>query len=227
VTYIFASNVPELIPFILFVMFKIPLPLTVMQILAIDLGTDLIPALGLGAEAPEPGIMNHPPRSQNERLINTRLFIRSYVFLGGIEAALCMAAYYFLYWTSGWRWGMPLAAGGPVYIMATTMCLAGIVASQVGNVFCCRTDRESIFKVGFFKNKLVLFGIASEITLILIFVYTPFFQRVFGTAPLALKDWVFLLTFSPIILLLEEGRKWFIRRRPIGKITIPLKASSI
>jgi P-type Ca2+ transporter type 2C len=225
VTYIFASNVPELIPFILFVMFKIPLPLTVMQILAIDLGTDLIPALGLGVEAPEPGNMNHPPRSPNERLINTRLFIRSYLFLGMIEAALCMAAYYFLYWISGWRWGMPMAASGPVYIMATTMCLAGIVASQVGNVFCCRTDRESVFKVGFFKNKLVLAGIVSEIALILIFVYTPFFQKVFGTAPLGLKDWVFLLTFSPIILLLEEGRKWFIRRRPRGKTNVPLKES--
>jgi Ca2+-transporting ATPase len=227
VTYIFASNVPELIPFILFVMFKIPLPLTVMQILAIDLGTDLIPALGLGVEAPEPGIMNHPPRSPNERLINTRLFLRSYLFLGGIEAALCMAAYYFLYWTSGWRWGTPMAASGPVYIMATTMCLAGIVAVQVGNVFCCRTDRQSIFKVGFFKNKLVLFGIFSEIVLILVFVYTPFFQRVFGTAPLGLKDWVFLLTFSPIILLLEEGRKWLIRRRPPGKTSTPLQAATI
>jgi Ca2+-transporting ATPase len=227
VTYIFASNVPELIPFILFVMFKIPLPLTVMQILAIDLGTDLIPALGLGVEAPEPGIMNHPPRSKNERLINTGLFLRSYLFLGGIEAALCMAAYYFLYWTSGWRWGTPMAASGPVYVMATTMCLAGIVAVQIGNVFCCRTDRQSIFKVGFFKNKLVLFGIFSEIALILVFVYTPFFQRVFGTAPLGLKDWVFLLTFSPIILLLEEGRKWFIRRRPLGKTSTPLQAATI
>jgi P-type Ca2+ transporter type 2C len=213
VTYIFASNVPELIPFILFVLFKIPLPLTVMQILAIDLGTDLIPALGLGVEAPEPGIMSHPPRSKDERLINSGLFIRSYVFLGLIEASLCMVAYFFLYWTHGWRWGMPLAASGHVYIMATTMCLAGIVTAQVGNVFCCRTDRASIFKVGFFSNKLVLAGIVSEITLIFIFVNTPFFQKVFGLAPLGLKDWLFLFTFSPIILLMEEVRKRFIRRK--------------
>jgi Ca2+-transporting ATPase len=97
---------------------------------------------------------------------------------------------------------------------------------MMGNVFCCRTDRESIFKVGFFKNKLVLAGVICEIALILAFVYMPFFQRVFGTAPLGLKDWVFLLTFSPIILLLEEGRKWLIRRRPIGKITSPLKVAN-
>ncbi len=69
VAYIFTSNVPELVPFILFVLFKIPLALTVMQILAIDLGTDMIPALALGTEAPEPGIMNRPPRSQKERLV--------------------------------------------------------------------------------------------------------------------------------------------------------------
>jgi Ca2+-transporting ATPase len=216
VTYIFASNVPELIPFILFVMFKIPLPLTVMQILAIDLGTDLIPALGLGVEAPEPGIMNQPPRSRDERLINSGLFIRSYVFLGLIEASLCMMAYFFLYWAHGWRPGMTLAAGGPVYIMATTMCLAGIVAAQVGNVFCCRTERASIFKVGFFSNKLVLAGIATEIALILTFVYTPFFQKIFGLAPLDFKDWLLLLTFGPVILLLEEGRKRLLRRKRLG-----------
>ena len=72
VAYIFTSNIPELVPFILFVLFKIPLALTVMQILAIDLGTDMVPALALGTEAPEPGIMNRPPRSQKERLRDTR-----------------------------------------------------------------------------------------------------------------------------------------------------------
>ena len=233
VTYIFASNVPEIIPFILFVMFKIPLPLTVMQILAIDLGTDLVPALGLGVEAPEPGIMNRPPRPQSERLINTKLFIRAYGFLGMIEATLCMVAYYFLYWTNGVSWGTfvppnnPVYAfpNGPVYILATTMCLAGIVTAQIGNVFCCRTDRESIFKVGLFSNKLVLWGIISEIALIFIFVYTPFFQNVFGLAPIGLKDWALLFTFGPIILLLEEGRKWFVRRQPKGKINVPSRES--
>ncbi len=86
VTYIFTSNIPELVPFLLFVIFRIPLPLTVMQILAIDLGTDMIPALALGTEAPEPGIMNRPPRPRNERLLNRKVLIRSYLFLGSIQA---------------------------------------------------------------------------------------------------------------------------------------------
>jgi Ca2+-transporting ATPase len=235
VTYIFASNVPEIIPFILFVMFKIPLPLTVMQILAIDLGTDLVPALGLGVEAPEPGTMNRPPRPQSERLINTKLFIRAYGFLGMIEATLCMVAYYFLYWSHGVSWwtlvppnkppSIYAYPNGPVYILATTMCLAGIVTAQIGNVFCCRTDRESIFKVGLFSNKLVLWGIISEIALIFIFVYTPFFQKIFGLAPIGLKDWVLLFTFGPVILLLEEGRKFLLRRQPRGKANIPSRES--
>ncbi|MCL6584800.1 MAG: HAD-IC family P-type ATPase [bacterium] len=222
VTYIFASNVPEIVPFILFVLFKIPLPLTVMQILAVDLGTDLVPALGLGVEAPEPGTMSRPPRPQNERMINTKLFLRAYGFLGMIEAILCMLGYYFIYWTHGLSWGtlIPPANNpayvypdGAVYIMATTMCLAGIVTAQVGNVFCCRTEQESIFKVGLLSNKLVLVGIITEITLILLFIYSPFFQKIFGLAPIGLKEWALLATFGPIILILEEGRKWLLRRR--------------
>jgi magnesium-transporting ATPase (P-type) len=104
VTYIFASNVPEIIPFILFVLFKIPLPLTIMQILAVDLGTDLLPALGLGAERPEPGVMNQPPRSLNKRLLDPPLLLRAYGFLGIIEAVACMAGYFFVYYSSGWNW---------------------------------------------------------------------------------------------------------------------------
>jgi Ca2+-transporting ATPase len=111
VAYIFTSNVPELVPFVLFVMFDIPLALTVMQILAIDLGTDMLPALALGTEAPEPGIMNRPPRSQKERLVTGKLLLRAMVFLGSIQAAACMAAFFFLYWTFGWRPGMPLGIG--------------------------------------------------------------------------------------------------------------------
>jgi len=113
VAYIFTSNVPELIPFVLFVLFKIPLALTVMQILAIDLGTDMLPALALGTEAPEPGIMERPPRSQKERLVTGRLLVRSQLFLGTIQSAACMAAFFFLYWSFGWRPGMTLGIDDP------------------------------------------------------------------------------------------------------------------
>ncbi len=211
VTYIFASNIPEIIPFILFVLFKIPLPLTIMQILAVDLGTDLLPALGLGAESPEPGVMNQPPRSSKKRLLDPPLLLRAYGFLGIIEALACMAGYFFIYYSSGWRPGMELISSGPIYLKATTMCLAGIIATQIGNVFACRTERESVFKIGFLNNRSVLLGIAAELVIINIIVYFPPFQKIFNTFSLDPVDWAFLLAFPPIIFLAEEGRKYLIR----------------
>jgi len=212
VTYIFASNIPEIVPFIAFVLFRIPLPLTVMQILAVDLGTDVVPALGLGVEPPEEGIMNQPPRPRNKRLLDFPLIARAYFFLGPIEAALCMAGFFFAYWLRGWEWGLPMPSDGITYITATTMSLAGIVASQIGNVFACRTDKGSVFSAGFFKNRLVLFGIGAEILLILLLTYTPFMQRVFGLSPLSIAEWMFLLSFPVIVLLFEEIRKLAARR---------------
>jgi len=212
VTYIFASNIPEIVPFIAFVLFKIPLPLTVMQILAVDLGTDMVPALGLGTEPPEPGIMNKPPRTRNKRLLDLPLLLRAYCFLGPMEAIACMVGFFFIYFQYGWRPGLVMPDSGIVYLTATTMSLAGIVATQIGNVFACRTERESVFKVGFFKNKLVLLGIVSELVIITTLVYTPFLQRIFGLAPLGLKQWGFLFAFAPILFLVEEGRKWIVRK---------------
>ncbi|MBU6391238.1 MAG: HAD-IC family P-type ATPase [Planctomycetes bacterium] len=211
-TYIFASNIPEIVPFIAFVLFKIPLPLTVMQILAVDLGTDMVPALGLGAEPPEPGIMDKPPRPRNKRLLDLSLLLRAYCFLGPMEAAACMAGFFFIYYQHGWVLGREMEDSGIIYLTATTMSLAGIIATQIGNVFACKTGRESVFKIGFFNNKLVLMGIASELAIISALIYTPFLQRIFGLAPIGLREWGFLFAFTPILFLMEEIRKWIMRK---------------
>lgn len=216
VTYIFASNIPEVVPFIAFVLLKVPLPLTVMQILAVDVGTDLVPALALGAEPPEPGIMERPPRPRGKRLLDMPLLLRAYGFLGPIEAMACMAGYLFVYLQSGWRPGMAMPGSGVVYLTATTMTLAGIVATQIGNVFACRTERESVFKVGLFSNRLVLLGIASELAIISALIYIPPLREVFGLAPLGPREWAFLLAFAPLLLMVEEVRKGLVRRwRPL------------
>ncbi len=207
VTYIFASNVPELVPYLAFVLLGIPLPLTVMQILAVDLGTDLLPALALGAEPPEPGVMDQPPRARSERLLGARLLLHAYGFLGAAEAVFALASFFWTYWLTGWRPGMPMAATGALYRRATTMTLAGIVAAQVGNVFACRTDRESVFRAGFFGNPLVFVGIAAELGLLLLLIVTPPLAEVFGLATLGVSEWGFLLWIPPAMLLLEEGRK--------------------
>ena len=207
VTYIFASNVPELVPYLAFGLLGIPLPLTVMQILAVDLGTDLLPALALGAEPPEPGVMDQPPRARGERLLGARRLLHAYGFLGAAEALLALAAFFWTYWLTGWRPGMPMAATGVLYRRATTMTLAAIVATQVGNVFACRTDRESVFRAGFFGNPYVFAGIAAELGLLLALIMTPPVAEVFGLVPLGVAEWGFLLWMPPAMLLLEEGRK--------------------
>jgi P-type Ca2+ transporter type 2C len=183
-----------------------------MQILAVDLGTDLVPALGLGTEPPEPGTMDQPPRPKNKRLLDLPLLLRAYCFLGPIEAIAGMAGFFFIYFEHGWKPGLTMADSGAIYAAATTMSLAAIVATQIGNVFACRTDRESVFRAGIFANKLVLWGIATELAIVSVLVYAPPLQRIFGLAPLTIKEWGLLFMFPPILLLMEEARKRIVRR---------------
>ena len=224
VTYIFASNVPELVPFLAFVLLGIPLPLTLMQILAVDLGTDVVPALALGAEPAEPGVMDRPPRARGDRLLGAGRLLRAYGFLGVVEAALALGAFFWTYRVAGWRPGGPLAASGDLYRRATTMTLAGIVAAQVGNVFACRTDRESVFRVGLGTNRLVLAGIAAELGVLLLLILLPPLAWLFGLAPLAFAEWGILLLFPPAVFLLEEARKGVVRwARPARVAPAPEK----
>jgi magnesium-transporting ATPase (P-type) len=212
VTYIFASNIPEIVPFIAFVLFRIPLPLTVMQILAVDLGTDLLPALALGAETPEPDVMRRPPRSRRERLLNLPTLLRAYGWLGMIEATLALGGYFFAYWLAGWRHGMPMPSSGIVYATATTMSLAGIVACQIGNAFACRSSHQTSWRLGFSGNRLLLIGIIVEVALLLLLIYAPPLQSVFGLAPLGIEHWSLLAAFGPLLFICEEVRK-AVRRR--------------
>ena len=231
ITYIFASNIPEIIPYLAFILFRIPLPLTIIQILAVDLGTDMVPALGLGAERPLPEVMNRPPRSPEEKLLNLPLLLRAYLFLGPIEAIAGMAGYFAILFSAGWAWGTMLSPNDPVYLQATTACLTAIVITQVGNVFACRSNRESAFSIGFFTNRMILWGIAAEITLILFIVYHPWGNLIFGTAPLPLWVWLFLVPFAPLLLLAEEGRKALVRRAaakvPEPEAAPPLSATAV
>ncbi|MFB0919647.1 MAG: cation-transporting P-type ATPase, partial [Oscillospiraceae bacterium] len=213
-TYILNSNMPEAVPciFYLFSGGVIPLPLTVMQVLAIDLGTDMVPAIALGTELPEHGIMDRPPRPRKESLLNRPLMFRAFLWLGVLESAFAMLSFYFLYHQFGWP-TVPMQSSGSVYMMATTMTLAAIVFCQIGMVFNCRTERESVFKVGIFKNRMVLIGILVELSLLSILVYAPFTHKLFNTAPLRLVDWAFLLIWPVVIIALEEIRKAIVRSR--------------
>lgn len=214
--YIFTSNTPEAVPFILFAFSggRIPLALNILQILSIDLGTDLVPALALGAEPPEPGIMDRPPRKLSEHAITPGLLARAYLFLGLIQSAAAMAAFYFLFWTNGYpgRWtGLP--TDGALYRAATSMTLAAVVVTQVGNLFAQRTTRQSGFRAGWGGNRLLWAGVATEIALLLLIVYVPALQGVFGTAGIPLSGWLFLLPLAPALFIADEARKALLRRQ--------------
>jgi magnesium-transporting ATPase (P-type) len=211
--YIFNSNTPEAVPSAAFLFSKgrIPLPLTVMQILSIDLGTDMLPALGLGTEKPEEGIMDRPPRSLKETLLNKRIMMLGFLWYGAIESIASLGAYFFVNLRNGWP-NVPLASSGIIYRQATTMALASIVFCQIGVVLCARTEKESLFKVGFFTNKRVIFGIVFEILLINAIIYMPFLQSIFQTAAIGLKDWAFLVVLPFPIIIVDEIRKAIVRK---------------
>jgi Ca2+-transporting ATPase len=216
ISYIFTSNTPEAVPFILWALSRarIPLALGVMEILAIDLGTDMVPALALGDEPPEPGLMDRPPRDLGEHIITGSLLVRAYLFLGLIQSLAAMAAFYFQYWINGY-WGqwLDLPSTGMLYQSATAMALGAVVATQIGNLFAQRTERTSAFRLGWFSNRMVWIGIASELLLISVIVYVPFFQEAIGTAAFPLQNWLFLFAWTPSLLLADELRKALVRRR--------------
>ena len=211
-TYVLVHNVAELIPFLAFALFWIPLPLTPIQALAIDMGTDSLTALGLGVEEPHPQAMLQPPRSQNERLMNLPLALRAYLFLGVIEAAAAMAAFFFVLKGGGWTYGQRMAPNDPVYLTATTACLNAIIVMQIVNVFLCRSSVRSVFARGIFSNRLILWGVVIEIGLVVVIDYTPWGNLVLGTAAVSGELWLFMVPFAAGMLVLEELRKWFVRR---------------
>lgn len=193
---------------------RIPLGLTIMQILCIDLGTDMVPALGLGAERPEPGLMDRPPRSPGEHVITRSMLLRAYGFLGLLSGAAAMAAFFAHYWMNGYagRW-LDLPASGQIYRAATALALASVVATHIGNLFAHRTSRLSIFQMDLFGNRLLWIGVASELVFLCLVVYTPGLQWVFGTAPIPAREWGVLVAMAPLLLVADELRKAFLRRR--------------
>jgi P-type Ca2+ transporter type 2C len=210
VTYIFTSNTAEAAPFIFFAFSggRIPLGLTVMEVLSIDLGADIVPGLALGVDPPEEGVMDRPPRSPDEHIITRPLLLRAFMCLGLVQGLVAVAAFYFQYWTNGY-WGqwLDLPSKGLLYQSATAMTLAAIVVTQMGNLFAQRSERTSVFRSQLFANRLVWVAVAVALAIVSMIIYAPFFQRLFNTAGFPASNWLFLLAVSPLVLLADELRK--------------------
>ena len=222
VVYIFSHATPEVVPFLVFALSggAVPLPLTVLQILAIDLGTELLPAVALGRERAEPGLMNRPPRRRTEGLVRRSMLTRAWLFLGLIEAALVLAGFFWVLGGAGWAPGDAVDAGSPLhdaYLTATTMTFAGIVACQIGTAFASRTERASLRSIGVLSNRLLLWGIAFEVAFTAAIVYVPWLQGIFGTRPLGAHEVGVLLTFPLVVWGADELRRAWRRRHEPGQ----------
>ncbi|MEU6379850.1 cation-transporting P-type ATPase [Streptomyces sp. NPDC046909] len=213
--YLFSHNIAELVPILAATFAGFPLvPITAVQILAIDLGSDVLPALALGAEPPEPDVMDRPPRSKRERLFSTAVMGRI-LFLGGIQSFGVCAVFFWHIHASGIPYA-DFTEDTTVYREAITMVQAGIVVSQFFNALAVRTDRQSVFRIGLLSNPWLLAAGCFGIALMAAISYAPPLQAVFHTAPLAAADWAVLAGFGALLLAAEETRKWWLRHRRPG-----------
>ncbi|MEY3464392.1 MAG: hypothetical protein RLZZ468_2170 [Cyanobacteriota bacterium] len=215
--YVLASNVAEMLPFLAMLSLAIPAALNVLQILAVDLGTDLLPALGLGAEPPAAGVMRRPPRRRDQPLLDRPLLLRAYLVLGLTEALAALGAYLLAWHSQGVGWGelrqwAPLLlhhrAPAAVVLLqrqASSLCFAAIVAGQIGAVLACRNRGWQEWH----RNPLLWGGIAVEIAFTALLVLWPALAEPFGMAPFP-RAWLGWLLLPPLLVLLADG--WHRRR---------------
>ena len=192
-TYHLTDNVAELAPFVIWALSggAIPLVLSVLQILALDIGTDLLPALALGAERPEPGTMRRPPRPRHARLLDRRVLGRAFGFLGPIEAVVSLSllpigAALFL----GWHAGAPLPDAGDAARPLSTLVFASIVTMQMANAFACRSTPASLMSIGPLSNRLLVGAVAVEAAILLCFIHIPPVARLLGMRALTPQQWI-------------------------------------
>jgi magnesium-transporting ATPase (P-type) len=216
--YLFSHNIAELTPILAATFVGFPLvPITALQILAIDLGSDVLPALALGAEPPEPGIMDRPPRPPSERLFNSAV-VRRFLFLGLIQSVGVVFAFFWRIHSAHLAFS-DFTINNETYREAITMTQAGIVLSQFFNGFSVRTDEQSVFKVGLFSNLPLVGAELFGLVIISAISYLPALQNVFHTAPLTVYDWLMLAAFGLVLLIADELRKAYLRARKRPAIT--------
>ncbi len=218
--YLFAHATPEVTPFLVFALAggAIPLPLTVLQLLAFDVGTETLPALALGREPAEPGLMRRPPRKRSEGVIRPGMLVRAWLFLGLLCASLQMAGFFFVLGGAGWSPGDPTGSGDSLhhaYQQATTMTFLGMVMGQVGTAFAARTEHASLRSIGFLSNRLLLWGIVFELLLAALIIYAPPLQALLDTAALEPHMVLFTLPFPFVVWGSDELRRWYLRRRAV------------
>jgi len=211
VYYVYTHNWAELVAFVAFVLLQTPLPLLVIQVLAIDLGMDVLPSLALIMEPPEPDVMMKPPRKSGTRLINVSTLLKG-LYVGVVVSVGAIYWAFHVWGIEGWVLGQSTVNDAVVYARGTTIVMVGIMMGQLGNLFSARTSSLSAFRLSPFRNRWIFPGILGQFAIMAAIIYIPFLQPLFGTAPLLPLDLLVLLLLAPAALLLEELRKMLTRK---------------
>ncbi|XP_051920949.1 sodium/potassium-transporting ATPase subunit alpha-3b isoform X1 [Hippocampus zosterae] len=240
IAYTLTSNIPEITPFLLFIIVNIPLPLGTITILCIDLGTDMVPAISLAYEAAESDIMKRQPRNPfRDKLVNERLISIAYGQIGMIQALGGFFSYFVILAENGF---LPSRLVGIrldwddracndledsygqqwtyeqrkiVEFTCHTAFFVSIVVVQWADVIICKTRRNSVFQQGM-KNKILIFGLFEETALAAFLSYCPGMDVALRMYPLKPSWWFCAFPYSFLIFVYDEIRKLLIRRNPGG-----------
>jgi len=242
IAYTLTSNIPEISPFLLFILADVPLPLGTVTILCIDLGTDMVPAISMAYEFAESDIMKRQPRNPfTDKLVNERLISMAYGQIGMIQASAGFFVYFVImcengFWPStllglrrhwdsqavndledsyGQEW--TYADRKKLEFTCHTAFFVSIVIVQWADLIICKTRKLSVFQQGM-KNHFMNFGLVFETVLACILSYTPGMDKGLRMYPLKINWWLPALPFSVLIFCYDETRKFLLRRNPGGWI---------
>jgi len=242
IAYTLTSNIPEISPFLLFILADVPLPLGTVTILCIDLGTDMVPAISMAYEFAESDIMKRQPRNPfTDKLVNERLISMAYGQIGMIQASAGFFVYFVImcengFWPStllglrrSWdsqavndledSYGQEWTYADRKILEYTchTAFFVSIVIVQWADLIICKTRKLSVFQQGM-KNHFMNFGLVFETVLACILSYTPGMDKGLRMYPLKFNWWLPAIPFSILIFCYDETRKFLLRRNPGGWI---------
>ena len=242
IAYTLTSNIPEISPFLLFILLDIPLPLGTVTILCIDLGTDMVPAISMAYEEAESDIMKRMPRNPfTDKLVNERLISMAYGQIGMIQASAGFFVYLVILAENGFlpsrilgirkewdskavndlqdSYGQEWTYGDRKILEFTchTAFFVSIVIVQWADLIICKTRKNSVFQQGM-KNYFLNFGLVFETALAAFLSYTPGMDKGLRMYPLKINWWFPAIPFSVLIFCYDETRKYLLRRNPGGWI---------
>ncbi len=189
---------------------RYPLALAVLQVLALDIGTDILPALALGAEPPGPHLLEQPPVRRH--LLDRRLFARAFGVLGPVEAAFELLAFVAVFLAAGWRPGEPFPVGSTL-LAASGAAFTAVVLAQVANAFACRSTVRPAWSVGRASNRLLLGAVGAELVMLVGFLFIGPVARLLGQAPPGPAGLAVGLAAMPALLAADAVQKAAHRRR--------------